>query len=127
MADGPPALCAWPKPYATEGLNPRQVCYSHVRASPWAGAAREAHTVLRFAEDLYDHLPALVVFLQVHVARVRGRRRVRVRVRARVRVGVGVRVRVRPCILERELSPLQAAGGDVVDEQRLPRKQDLSE
>eukprot|EP00964_Phaeocystis_antarctica_P011867 scaffold6553_cov67-Phaeocystis_antarctica.AAC.4 len=27
-------------------------------------AAREAHTVLRFAEELYDHLPAVVVFLQ---------------------------------------------------------------
>ena len=28
-------------------------------------AAREAHTVLRFAEEMYDHLPAVVVFLQV--------------------------------------------------------------
>ena len=27
-------------------------------------AAREAHTILRFAEELYDHLPAVVVFLQ---------------------------------------------------------------
>jgi hypothetical protein len=31
-------------------------------------AAREAHTVLRFAEEFYNHLPPTVVFTQVRIA-----------------------------------------------------------
>ena len=80
-------------------------------------AAREAHTVLRFAEEMYDHLPAVVVFLQDdpdsavlrskgvgtagfleamrarHVSRLAG---ARAEVPRRVRVRVRVWVRVNP-------------------------------